>query len=78
MDGCEADRPAEQDLPHKTCRSAPIRRAQAEPLVAHLPVVDRGIVIRHAQTESIGVQPSDRGEQRIGRNDAVALRRDQQ
>ena len=56
----------------------PVRRSQPDPLVLDLLVVDLGIVLVDLQAEHACRQLADRRQQRIGRDDAVALCGDQQ
>src|SRR4051794_3252251 len=57
--------------------SLPIRSAQADPLVAHLLVVDARLIFGHRQLEPLGREPANRGQYGIGSYHAVALCCDQ-
>jgi len=46
------------------------------PGVPHLVIMDVRQVIRRAEVERVHVKPTDRTQERIGRNDAVSLRHD--
>src|ERR1700716_3106136 len=50
------------------------RRTQAAPGIAHLLVMDLGRVVRGVEAERLHVEPPGGGEQRIGGDNAVALR----
>ena len=53
------------------------RRTQAAPGIAHLLVMDFGRVVRGVEAERLHVEPAGGGEQRIGGDNAVALRANQ-
>src|SRR5581483_1812789 len=56
---------------------AAVRVAHAGPAIADLVVMDAGVVSRHAQAENLRRQAADRRQQRVRRNDPVALGADQ-
>ena len=50
--------------------------SQTVPGVPHLVIMDVRQVIRRVEVERVHVKPTDRTQERIGRNDAVSLRHD--
>ena len=57
--------------------SAAVRRANADPAVAHLMIVHARIVDRRGQVHHLRRQASHRVQDRIGRNHAIVLRGDE-
>ena len=53
------------------------RRAQPVPDVAHLLIVGLRLIARGRQPKALMIDPAHGAQQRVGRDEAVALRRDQ-